>query len=216
MLARQAGGGEDRVRPIARGDVEPQRTGRIGHVRHLLAGHAQPHLVLGQQHGARRGEGFWLMIAHPHQLGRGEARHGEVAGHRVQVRDRRLQRLALGFAAPVVPEDRGAKRSVVLAQQRRAVHLAGDADAADGAAHRRVDRPHRRLRRVPPCVGMLLRPQRMRPLDGERRHPGGHDAAALVQRDGLDPRGADIDAEEHVSLTSRTGRWSGSTRRGYI
>ena len=93
----------------------------------LLAGHQQAHVILGQQHAARVLEHGRLVLAHPDELGRGEARHGDVAGDLARARLGLLERGALLFAAAVVPEDGGAQRLVGGVEQRGAVHLAGEA-----------------------------------------------------------------------------------------
>ena len=70
--------------------------------------------------------------------------------------------------AAVVPEDAGAERPVGLVEQRRAVHVAGEADAAHAlqllrmVAAERVDRARGR---GDPALGVLLRPAGMRALD---------------------------------------------------
>ena len=52
----------------------------------------QAHVVLGQQHAARVLEHRGLVLAHPHQLGRGEAGHGDVAGDLASARLGLLER----------------------------------------------------------------------------------------------------------------------------
>ena len=78
----------------------------------------------------------------------------------------------LGRAA-VVPQDAGAQHLVGGVEQRRAVHLAGEADALDrGHLLRRARRRARRARprqAVHQLVRVLLRPAGVRPRDLERR-----------------------------------------------
>ena len=73
-------GGQHFGRPFALRHVHPQRAGGIRAIAGLLARHQQANVVLGQQHAARVLEHRGLVLAHPDQLGRGEARHGDVAG----------------------------------------------------------------------------------------------------------------------------------------
>ena len=76
----EARGGQHLRRPAALADVQPQRAGGVGHLADLLAGHEQADVVLGQQHAARVLEHRRFVLAHPDELGRGEAGHGDVAG----------------------------------------------------------------------------------------------------------------------------------------
>jgi hypothetical protein len=72
--------GQEFVRPVALGDVEPARARRIGHVGGALAGEPETNIVLRQQHLADVAEDLGLMLLHPNQLWRGEAREDDVAG----------------------------------------------------------------------------------------------------------------------------------------
>ena len=83
---------------------------------------------------------------------------------------------------------------VVGAEQRRAVHLPGNADPAHRAPDGGGDRGDGGGGRDPPRLRALFGPQRVRTLDGECGKPLGSDRAVLVERDRLDPRSADIDA----------------------
>ncbi len=138
------------------------------------------------------------MAADPGQLGRGEAGHDEVAATFAEGGRRGVEASAFGEGAAVVPQDRGAERPVVGAEQSRAVHLAGQADAAHRSPHRWIDGEDRGTGRLPPGDGVLLRPQGLRALDGERGGALCDERAGRVQDDRLDARRADIDAEEHA------------------
>ena len=60
---------------------------------------------------------------------------GDLAEARVGVELR-----GLGEAARIVPQDAGPQHLVVCVEQRRAMHLAGKADAADGGELVRMGR----------------------------------------------------------------------------
>src|SRR5439155_27150197 len=111
----------------------------------------------------------------------------------------------------VVPEDRGPQRPLVLAEGDESVHLSREADA-DGLDPEPCER---RLRRAPPVLRVLLGPARLRrrelvDLLCPREHlPVGRD------RDRLDARRADVEADEraagHSPQNSAATRTSVST-----
>ncbi len=111
---------------------------------------------------------------------------------------RRLDFLALGGGALVVPQQCAADDAVVLVEEHGAVHLAGKADRADvgrlelGLLH---DGAHGFHRGLPPVVRVLLTPQRF----GMVARVGGHrlaeDFAALVDGERFGAGRADVDAE---------------------
>ncbi len=94
-----------RGRPRPPSDVEPQRAGGVRHVGRPLAGQAQAHVVLGQQHGAGATEDLGLVLGDPQQLRGGEAGHREIAGDLACGGDACFERGTLRRAAAVVPED---------------------------------------------------------------------------------------------------------------
>ena len=71
---------EQLVGPVALADIEPERAGGVGHVLDVLAGQQQADIGLGQQHLGDLVVDLGLVLAHPGDLGRGEAGHGDVAG----------------------------------------------------------------------------------------------------------------------------------------
>ena len=112
-------------------DIEPVGAGRIRHVGGIFAGHAAAHIVLGQQNLRDLVEDRGLMLLHPDELGRGEARQRDVAGDLAGPGLARLDLPAFGEGARVVPQDGRAQHLARLVEQRRAMLLAGKADAFD-------------------------------------------------------------------------------------
>ena len=72
-----------------------------------------------------------LVIAHPHQLGRGEAGHRHDAGDQGQARQPREEARAFRLAARIVPQDGRAERPVIAIECDHRMHLAGEADRSD-------------------------------------------------------------------------------------
>ncbi len=150
-----------------------KRAGGIGHVGHRLAGESQAHVVLRQQHPRDGLEDLRFVRLHPQQLRGREAGHGNVAGDAAAGRLGRFEFGALRRTAAVVPQDRRAQHAVFGVEQRRAVHLARQTDAAHGGIGLRLCGAQ--LAPGPPCVAahqscrVLLRPQRLRPADRQRR-----------------------------------------------
>ncbi len=203
MLDPEPAGREDLLAPATPPHVEPERARTVGDVGRAVAGHSQPHVVLGQQDRARRGEQRRLVTANPEELRRGETGHREVAGDRMQIRHGGLELAALGEAAAIVPEYGGTQRPLVLAQQRGAVHLPREADAAHRPAQRRVDGADRGSRCRPPAVGVLLGPE----VPGTRHDEWccalAGNGTVIVQHDGLHRRCSDIDSEVHAQSWRR-------------
>ena len=192
-----------------RADVEPQRARGVGHLVDEFAAELQRSHSLGQQHRRSHAlEDGRLVLAHPQELGRGEARHGEVAGDGTQARRTR----------------------------RRARRICGALRLSFQRMHGRSTSPWR-VEQVAPCI-WPERPIRdrigeRRPLRGaqpvkhSRRSPatkpadpartsqgaadratsgalGDSDDAVVVEQHGLDRGGAEVDAErDHGRLSRR-------------
>ena len=129
-FSSRIGRGEQFGRPARAADIEPGGAGRIRHFRNVLAGQPEPQIVLRQQHLCDLGEDVRLVVLHPGELRRGEAGKDDVAGELAEARVG-VERGRLGVAARVVPQDAGAQHLVVGVEQRRAMHVAGKADALD-------------------------------------------------------------------------------------
>ena len=125
--------------PFAVGYVKEGSARGVGNVCGGLAGEAQANEVLGQQHAPDLGVGVGLVLAHPQQLGRGEAFQRRVGGARDDFGqpDLAFDGLALRPGALVAPENGRPDRLVALVEERRAVHLAGEPDSPDGRGVRR-------------------------------------------------------------------------------
>ncbi|MNL28863.1 hypothetical protein D3C87_1505270 [compost metagenome] len=103
MFAGQAGDAEQRIGPIAPGHVEPEGASGVRHVLHMFTGQKQPDIGLGQQHLANARIDVRLMLAHPGDLGSGEARHGDIAGNLSKLRQLGFHLETFGGRAPIVP-----------------------------------------------------------------------------------------------------------------
>ena len=73
------------VGPVAGPDIEPQRSGRVRHFRHGLAGQAEAKIVLRQQDHGCGGKKFGLVLRHPDRLRGCEPRHHGIAADRAEL-----------------------------------------------------------------------------------------------------------------------------------
>ena len=120
----------------------------------------QPHVVLGQHHVRDPRVVLRLVLAQPQRASGAvkpvSARLPVSCDEPVEA-DALLDLRALRAGALVVPEDRRADRAVGGIERDQPVHLAREADAGDA-----VGEPFERLlSRLPPVVGILLRPARL-------------------------------------------------------
>ena len=187
------------LRPALVLHVEQQHAARVGVV---AAVHAREHVVdvvLRQHDLADAREVFGLVLLHPQDLRRGEAREGDVRGQGREpvAADLIVEIIDLLLRAPVVPEDGGADDRVVFVEHDQAVHLAAAADAG----HLRGVRPGEQLLHAaadarPPVLGLLLRPAGLREI--ERILPAhlADDGALFVHQRQLDGRGPEIDSDK--------------------
>ena len=202
---RQPGGrdperGDDLGRPVARGQVEQDRAGPVGLVHGVLAGQAEPQVVLGQQDVGGPRPHVGLVIADPDELRRGEAGQRVVAGDRDEPlrADCGTDRVALGGGPLVVPQDGRAEHAVGVVEQHQPVHLAGQPDRLDvvaGDARGGQDGPDRGHGPVPPGGRVLLAPERVGRAEAVLGGADPADRAGLVDEDGLGRRRRDVDAE---------------------
>jgi hypothetical protein len=187
-------------RPQARAHVQPQRAGRIGHLRHALAGQLQAQPILGQQHLVDAGKQRRLVPLQPQQLRGREPGHRQVAGDGGQPGDAFREQRALRGAAAIVPQDGRPQHGALRIQHDGPVHLPGEAESPDRGHRRRPGGGREPVQRVgqclPPVGGRLLRPQRLRPQHRQRggllrQHP-----VVIPQQQHLDLGGAQIDSQE--------------------
>ncbi|MET3247596.1 hypothetical protein ABIE53_004406 [Burkholderia sp. OAS925] len=130
---------------------------------------------------------------------RGEARHGEVAGDRTRFGHQRFEFDAFGSRARVVPENRWTQHLARAIEQRRAMHLAGQADAAQRREARRIRRPHLRdgiERGMPPRLRALFGPVRMEFFDFKPCAAGGKRLRFVVGEQYLDLGCPKVDSKE--------------------
>jgi hypothetical protein len=82
------------------------------------------------------------------------------------------------------------------------MHLPGDADRIDlGVRLLREDGADGGAARLPPRLGILLRPAGCRSLERERRGAGRGNLAARIDEDGLYTARADVEAEKQSQRT---------------
>ena len=182
------------VAPPAVGDIEEQRSRRVGDVGRALGRQAEPDVVLRQQHVGDSPEHVRLVAAQPEQLRGGEARQRAIAGelHEAGKPDPLLDLRALELGALVVPEDRRAQHAGLLVEDDEPVHLPREADRGRLGA----ERGERTLGCSPPVLGILLGPAGTRRgkvvfLLGPCEH-----LAFGRERERLDARRADVEADE--------------------
>ena len=171
---RFVAGGEDRAiepqgvhhleGPAAVDDVEDGRAGGVGDFGGELAGEAEAHVVLGQEHFAHALEVPRLVIADPQQFGQGEAGEhgvGDVLKNLVAA-ELGVDGVHLRLAALVAPDEGGPDDGVGTVEDHETVHLAGESDAVDVTAGDARGGKHGANGddgRVPPVLGTLLRPE---------------------------------------------------------
>ena len=191
---------EQRVGPIARGDVQPAGPGRIRHLRDMLPGQPEPQVVLGEQHLGDLLEDMRLVAAHPVELGRGEARKDDVAGDLAKLRIG-IERRGLGMAARIIPQHAGAQHLAGGIKQRRAMHLPRKANAPYGAGVDPVQkRGDCRFGGGDPIRRILFRPAVMRPVDRQLRAGFRQDRLVVINRQGLDARCSEVQPDHYHSV----------------
>ena len=157
--------GQQFVRPRAAAHVHQRNTRAIRHIGDICAGQQKAHIVLGQQNVRRARKRLGLMLAHPHNLGRGETRQHHTADLIIQpLRAHTLgDRRTLRASALIVPQDRRAHNLVVRVEHRQAMHLPGQTHrrhvvGADFLQHR----AQAGAGSSPPLARVLFRPERAR------------------------------------------------------
>ena len=116
------------VRPSAVDDVEQERAAGIADFRRILAGHAVADVILRQQDVLGPGVDFWLILANPENLWRGESRERGIRNKL----DQRSASAGFGFdlcalrcRALIISQQGGAKGLGSVAEKDAAVHLPG-------------------------------------------------------------------------------------------
>ena len=109
---------------------------------------------------------------------------------------------AFGERADVVPQDRRAQRLAGGVEERRAVHLAGEADAGEpgeGVGRALAQRRDAGGDGLDPVVGVLFAPQRLRPRQRQRDGGVGDRALFGVDQQRLDRRSADVQPKKGLA-----------------
>ena len=198
----KAGQGDEVVGPDALAGIEEARARGVGGVDGQLAADLQADVVLGADEARHLREQFRLLFLEPDEFAAGVAgQHlvvgvGEQAGEAAGLFG---DPIALFLRAAVAPEDGGADDVQILIQRHQAVHLAGKADAGDlvlghvGLGEDDLQAAHHR---VPPVLGVLLRPAGLG--GGERvfLRGGSQHRALVVHEDALRAGGADVQTDE--------------------
>ncbi len=120
-------------RPAAADDIEERGSGSVGDFGGELAGQPEADIVLREQQLADAFEVVRFVVAHPEQFGKSEAGEDRV-GDRFEdlfASHGPVDEIDLGLAALVAPDEGGADHGVGAVEDDQAMHLAGEADAAD-------------------------------------------------------------------------------------
>ena len=147
--------------PAAVLNVQKQHAARVREVSRERPREAVGKVVLGQHDLGDLREVLGLMLSHPENFRRGEARKGDVAcpcGELV-LADRPVEVSDFLLRAAVVPKNGGADDIVVLIECNEAVHLPAEGDALDG----RLILPREEFMKAAenggePVLGVLLAP----------------------------------------------------------
>src|SRR5579875_931974 len=169
------------------------------------AGEQKANVIFGQEHEPRLRVYLRLVIAYPQQLWRGEAGQRRITDilDKLARADLLGDPAALCVAALVGPDDTGTQNAILAIQQHNTVHLAGEAHPAHiRSVHAEASRRHQarangRRGRLPPVVGILLRPAGLR-MKERIIDEGISQDTPIVSREesSLDARRAEIDAEQ--------------------
>ena len=158
----------------------------------------QTEIGFREQNYSCRRKNLSLVRCDPKQLRRGESGHGLVAGRRAQGGPAFFQDTTLGSRPPIIPENAGPQGSQCRIEQRCAVHLARQADALD-ISHRMIGLQGVKYRkgRIDPVCRLLLGMAGTRRSRRQRLARACDHALSIIDENGLDRRGAEIDAEIH-------------------
>ena len=132
QVGRHVEGGQHLLAVGTPAQIQKQRARSVGGVGGMHAGQPEADEVLWQHELRESCRGGRLVPAQPQQLRRLEARAGAVAGDRDHplAADPRVDLIAFGVRARIVPEQGRADRVAVAVEEHRAVHLARQPTAA--------------------------------------------------------------------------------------
>ena len=175
----------------------PRGVGRLGGERPCQA---EPHEVFGEQDGGHARERRGFVVPQPEHLGKREALEGRVADPLAQSRfasgpARDLP--AFGRGPSIAPEQRRTDHNAAPVEKHRRVHLSRDPHRRDARGRLPVENlPRAREARLPPPVGVLLRPAGVRRAERQGRGRGGDHGARRIYQQGFDAARPDVEAEE--------------------
>ena len=194
--------------PAAVADVQEQRAGRVRVVRDVLARKAEGDVVLGKHDLADGREVLGLLLAQPQQLGCGEPHVRDVAGVAGDClpADVPVEASHLVAAAAVVPQDGGADHAVPPVQRDEPVHLPAAAHARNLAGIDALEQLGNPVAHgIPPVVGVLLAPARLRHRRGIAPAHHRADPTTLVHEQQLGRGRSNVNPNEiHDSATLRS------------
>ena len=157
------------LRPAFMLYIKKQHTGRVGIVAGVNAGELVGQVVLWKHDLRNFPKVFRLVFTHPEKLRRGEAREGDVGRQRrkLVLADNVIEVVDLFGRASVVPQNRQTDDVVLRVQRNKAVHLTACADTCYLICIKAVQQLRNAGHdRIPPILGLLLRPAGMREDQG--------------------------------------------------
>lgn len=199
---------QQRLRPDPVPDVQQQRPRGVADLGRILARHAEPDIVLGEQNLRRFVVVLRLVLAQPEDFGgseTGQRRIGYELDQLLASAGLLLDLGALGGGPLVVPENRRADDVLLLVEEDAAVHLAAEADSRhlvrlDFAGFQ--DLLDAGNCRIPPVGGILLGPPRVRVRHAVRRCGRRQDSSVLTHSQRLGAAGADVNPQKNCHTRS--------------
>ena len=193
-------------------DVEEEAAGGVGDFGSELAGEAKADVILGQQNLPAFLVVPRLMLPEPEDFGCSEAGKGGVGDHLDECGASAglfFDLGALSGGALVVPEERGAEDFAGGIEEDRTVHLAGEADGADGGGFSPGFSEHGASGAgggLIPLLGTLLGPARFGGQECVGGFGGGKNFARIGKQECFRAGRTDVDAKEgHGNSCVREG-----------
>ena len=199
---------EQLLRVLASAQVE-ERGGGVGFVDGELAGEAREDPAAARQRSVRALDGLGFLLAEPAQDGGGKAGEGDRSVDAKRPLESAVALPALDelAVAPVVPEHRGAHRLAGGVNEPAAVALGSERDEVDRAGRLVAHGAQRRGHRAPHLMHVLLGEPRRRVKDARWAPRDRALAPRAVERDRLDDRGPDVDAQRQHGFAD-TNAWA--------
>ena len=149
--------------------VEQQHAGGVGIITGMDAGELIGQIVLREHDLCDSPEVLRLVFAHPEELRCGKAREGDVRrqSRELVLADGIVEIVDLLEGTAVIPQNRRADDVIHLIQRNKTMHLAACADTCYLICIKAVQQLRNAGHdRIPPILGLLLRPARMREDQG--------------------------------------------------